>query len=133
MRRPQFLGVLGGAAATWPLLARAQQSLPVIGFLNAGSAASRAHLVKSFRQGLSEAGYVEEQNVLVEYRWADEHADRLPALAADRLRRQVKLIVTPGTTTATGSALGVAKAATTAIPIIFGIPTTRSQTVSSLV
>jgi putative ABC transport system substrate-binding protein len=122
VRRRDFITLVGGGAATWPLSVRAQQPVPVIGFLNAGSAASRAHLVKSFRQGLSQGGYVEGQSVAVEYRWADEHADRLPALAADLVARQVKLIVTPGTTTASGSALGVAKAATTTTPIIFGIP-----------
>jgi putative ABC transport system substrate-binding protein len=122
MRRREFIAGLASAAA-WPVAARAQQiAIPVIGFLNAGSADSRAHLIKSFRQGLSDAGYTEGQNVTVEYRWGDDRIDRLPALAADLVRRKVSAIVTPGTTTASGSALSVAKAATSTIPIIFGIP-----------
>jgi putative tryptophan/tyrosine transport system substrate-binding protein len=120
--RRQFVSVLGGMSLAWPVVARTQQpTMPVIGFLNAGSPGARAHLLKAFQQGLNEAGYVEGQNVAIEYRWADEQVDRLPALAADLVRRQVSMIVTPGSSTAPSAACGVAKAATATIPIIFGL------------
>jgi putative tryptophan/tyrosine transport system substrate-binding protein len=117
MRRREFIAYIGSAVA-WPLAARAQQpAMPIVGFINAGVADTSAGRVAAFRKGLSEAGYAEGQNVLVEYHWLEGDYERLPAVVADLVQRRVAVIATPGSQPATLAA----KAATAMIPIVFSV------------
>jgi putative ABC transport system substrate-binding protein len=120
--RRKFLATLGGGAA-WPLAARAQQAaMPVIGYLNNGSPESDTHRLTGLRRGLNQTGYVEGRNLVIEYRWAANQADRLPALAADLVQLRVAMVVAAGVLPALA-----AKAATTSIPIVFSIGTDPVQ------
>src|SRR5262245_1074855 len=124
MRRRDFITLIGGAA-TWPLTARAQQlTMPVIGVLDARSPGSTEGLLRGFRQGLKESGYVDGENVALEYRWADNQIDRLPALAVELTRRQVSII-----TASTPVVALAAKQANTAVPIVFIVKEDRVRLV----
>ena len=116
MRRREFITLLGAAAA-WPLAARAQQSMPVIGFMSARSPEDSVHLLEAFRRGLKEGGFVEGQNVAIEFRWARGEYDRLPEMAADLVSRRVNVLTAVGGDPSPRAA----KRATSTIPIVFGM------------
>jgi putative ABC transport system substrate-binding protein len=128
MRRRDFIAGLGGAAIAWPLAARAQQpELPVVGVLSSGTVEAAGALLPAFHQGLDAAGYVEGRNLAIEYRFGTGNPDGLTELAADLVRRRVAIIASPGSAPASLAA----KAATSTIPIVFGVGGTRCKTVSS--
>jgi putative tryptophan/tyrosine transport system substrate-binding protein len=130
MKRREFITLVGGVAASWPLAARAQQTIPVVGFLGSTPSGPYAAIVAAVRQGLNETGFVEGQNLAIEYRWADNQLDRLPALAADLVSRKVDVIVTSGSIPPAMAA----KAATSTIPIVFhtGLDPVAAGLVSSI-
>jgi putative tryptophan/tyrosine transport system substrate-binding protein len=115
--RRKFIAALSGATVAWPLAARAQQSMPLVGFIHGGAAVAFTSRIAAFRAGLGEEGYVESQNVLIEYHWLEGHFELLPTVLADLIRRRVAVIATPGSTPASIAA----KAATATIPIVFGV------------
>ena len=118
MRRRDFIKGIAGSTTAWPLVARAQQpAMPVVGFINPGTADASTRRIAAFREGLSDAGYAEGQNVIVEYHWLEGNYDRLPAVVTDLVQRRVAVIATPSST----EAALAARTATTTIPIVFGV------------